>query len=223
MAKEPNHMIKEKGQRLQHVRELARFDRKDIAEIVGSSFYTYKGWEVGKHDGLTEPLARKLISVLDSEGIQCPFEWLMHGIGSKPRKIRGYQPEKENATTQKILKKTNEQKIIDDELKLFCEHCKNPLYLTITDDAMLPGFLVHDVAAGEILPKRNYKKLLGMPCIIQLKTGEIMLRLLQNGSEKNRHTLTSANSNTKSTFALTNIEIANLAEILWHRHTKSKL
>jgi len=224
MATESNRLIKEKGQRLQYVRELARFNRKDIAKIVNTSFYTYKGWEVGKHDGLIEPLARKLISILNTEGVDCSFEWLMHGIGDKPKKVRGYLAESEESHKHKTskTKQTDEQQIIDEELKLFCKNCTNPLYLIITDDAMEPNFLPADIVAGEILPKRDYKKILGTPCIIQLKTGQLLLRLLQNGTEKNRYTLTCINPNTKSAFALTNVEIANLTSVLWYRRKKLK-
>jgi DNA-binding XRE family transcriptional regulator len=214
--KASNELAKEKGKRLQQAREMVRFDRKEAAKIAEVSVHTYKGWEVGKYDGLPENRAKKLLPALAAEGLQCSLEWLMHGIGDAPKKTRGYQV-KEELGEYTISESAPDEKAIKDELALFCKNCTNPLYLTIDDDSMTPQFLPGDVVAGKIVPKRTYKELIGSPCIIQLKTGEILLRQLQHGTIKNHYDLVCTNQNTQQTFCLSNIEIANVAVILWHR------
>lgn len=215
MAKSSTELSKKKGKRLQQAREMVRFNRKDAAKIAEVSVHTYKGWEVGKYDGLPEKRAKKLLPALEAEGLECTLEWIMHGIGEKPKKIRGYQVETASKTLS--VKSASTKTNITDELKLFCQNCKNPLYLTLTDDAMSPQFMPGDIVAGEIVPKRVYKNLIGAPCIIQLKTGKILLRQLQLSSEKGCYDLICSNAETKLPFCLSNVEIADLAIILWHR------
>lgn len=216
MIKAPGNLSKEKGKRLQQAREMVRFDRKEAAQIAGVSSHTYKGWEVGKYGGLPEKRAKKLLSAFEAEGLLCSLEWLMNGLGDEPKKVRGYKA-KEDIQDYAASEKASAEKCIKDELALFCKHVENPLYLTLDDDAMLPQFLSGDVVAGAIVPKRVYKTLVGKPCVVQLTTGEILLRKLQFSTEKNTYDLICSNSNTQKPFCLSNVEIANLAVVLWHR------
>ncbi|MGD9153842.1 MAG: hypothetical protein PVG30_09415 [Gammaproteobacteria bacterium] len=222
MTKVSSSLSKEKGKRLQQAREMVRFDRKEAAKIAGVSSHTYKGWEVGKYGGLPEKRAKKLLPAFEAEGLQCSLEWLMHGLGDEPKKVRGYKAKEELKDYAVQSEGASAEKCIKDELALFCKHVASPLYLTLDDDSMLPRFLSGDIVAGEVVPKRIYKTLVGEPCIVQLKTGEILLRKLQFGTEKNHYDLICANSNTQKPFCLSNVEIANLAVILWHRRELKK-
>lgn len=217
MIKASGNLSRDKGKRLQQAREMVRFNRKEAAKIAGVSSHTYKGWEVGKYGGLPEKRAKKLLPVFEAEGLQCSLEWLMYGLGDEPKKVRGYKAKEEPKNYAAKIDEASVEKRIKDELALFCKHASNPLYLTLDDDAMLPQFLFGDVVAGEIVPKRIYKTLVGESCIVQLKTGEILLRKLQFGAEKNHYDLICVNSNTRKPFCLPNVEIANLAVILWLR------
>ena len=213
MLSEP--LAKAKGKRLKQVMKLARFDRKLGAEIAGVSFHTYKGWEVGKHGGLPEKKAQKLLTAITIEGVACSLEWLMHGIGDAPKRVRGYQikeasAEYQNSVAKKPAKKTEDEHI-KLELDLFRESYPSTLYTCVADDGLAPTYLPGDLVAGEKIASRNYKKAIGLPCIVQTNTDEILLRRLQYGTIKGRYTLACSNPDTKQKFAINDIELVAVA------------
>ncbi|MBI5448694.1 MAG: XRE family transcriptional regulator, partial [Gammaproteobacteria bacterium] len=59
----------ERGRRIKILRVLANLDRKAVEEKHGINFNTLKGWELGRHGGLTEKGAKKIISMCQQEGV----------------------------------------------------------------------------------------------------------------------------------------------------------
>lgn len=244
---------KEKGKRLVHAMNLARFNRHHGAEIAGVSFYTYKGWELGVHNGIPKKQAQKLIAALKEEGVICSLEWLMNGEGEIPYKISGHQIRETQTEYLTTPTKLNEKHQIQRELNLFRQNYPQALELVINDDAMEPHYSKGDLVAGEKIASSNYKKFIGKPCLVKLENEEIVLRQLQLGNvarknqrgnvarknlcatpkldksfyspciDKDHFTLVCTNPLTKKEFALSNIKITALAPILWHRRKMIKL
>lgn len=212
---------KAKGERLQQLRRLARFTQTEMAKLINVSLSGYKGWEIGRHGGLPENRAIFLISIFQSEGINCNIEWLMHGIGNSPQKIQGYSPIDNNASYQILgnIVKT-EKKLIQNELQFFRSNYLNSIDLVILDDAMAPQFLPNDIVAGIKLLSKKFSQAIGLNCIIQTATGDILLRQLQKGIKKNRYTLICANSASHQEIIMHEVELINVAPVLWHRREK---
>lgn len=216
---------KQKGQRLQQLRKLARFSQKEIAKIANISLSAYKGWESGKHGGLPKRRAIFLLSIFQAESIECNLEWLMSGRGAPPRKNHGYNIQQIKPASANIIEtiaKTETERI-QHELQCFRSNYLDSMDYTVNDDAMAPIFLPQDVVAGVKLELKYYSRAFGMPCIVQLTNGEILLRQLRQGKQKNRYTLISTNIETKLANILNDIELINVAPVLWHRRKQLPL
>lgn len=217
MANDP----KAKGGRLQQLRNLARFTQNDIANLANVSLSGYKGWEMGRHGGLPEKRAIFLVPIFQAEGINCNFEWLMYGVGNPPIKNQGYCPT-DNKVSHQIFEKfaKTEKEHIQDELNFFRNNYLNSLDLIIPDDAMAPQFLPNDIIAGIKLSNKNFHRAIGLNCIIQTMAGDILLRQLQKGIKKDRYTLLCTNLTSLQETILHEVELINVAPVLWHRKEK---
>jgi hypothetical protein len=72
--------------------------------------------------------------------------------------------------------------------------------------------------AGIIYFGEDIKKLIGMECITQTKTGRLLVRNLQSGPRDISFNLVSTNLAAKAKDAIVyDVEIATAAPILWHR------
>lgn len=218
---------KEKGQRLQHLRKMARFSQKEIANIINISLSAYKGWENGRHGGLPKRRAIFLLPIFQAEGIECNLEWLMSGRGDSPQKNLAYSTNKarkilraKDNIMQAIIKTESER--IQDELRCFRSNYLDSIDFVVPDDAMAPMFLPQDVVAGIKLKPKYYSNAFGMPCIVQLIDGEILLRELRQGKEKNHYTLLCSNIETDQNI-LNEVELLNVAPVLWHRRKQLPL
>lgn len=210
----------EKGRRLQQLRKLARFSQKEIANAINISLSAYKGWENGRYGGLPKRRAIFLLPIFQAEGIECNLEWLMSGRGIPPHRNIVYNTAKKaikakDNIIQAIIK--TEQECIQDELRCFRSNYLDSIDFIVLDDAMAPMFLPQDVVAGVKLKPKYYPNAFGMPCIVQLTDGTILLRELRHGKEKDHYTLLCNNIETDQENILNEIELINVAPVLWHR------
>ncbi|MGD9108180.1 MAG: helix-turn-helix transcriptional regulator [Gammaproteobacteria bacterium] len=214
----------EKGRRLQQLRKLARFSQKEVASLINISLSAYKGWENGRHGGLPKRRAIFLLPIFQAEGIECNLEWLMSGIGEPPQKNLVYSAKKaikaKDNIMQAIIK--TEQERIQDELRCFRSNYLDSIDFVTPDDAMAPMFLPQDVVAGVKLKPKYYANAFGMPCIVQLTDGTILLRELRQGKEKDHYTLLCSNIETNQNI-LNEVELINVAPVLWHRRKQLTL
>lgn len=212
---------KAKGERLQRLRNLARFTQTDMANLANVSLSGYKGWEMGRHGGLPEKRAIFLVPIFQAEGINCNFEWLMYGIGNPPIKNQGYCPTDNNVYHQlsENIAKT-EKEHIQNELNLFRNNYLHSLDLIIPDDAMAPQFLPNDIVAGIKLSNKNFPRAIGLNCIVQTMAGDVLLRQLQKGIKKDCYTLICTNLASSQEIIMHEVELINVAPVLWHRREK---
>ncbi len=213
---------KAKGERLQHLRKLARFSQKEIAKIINISLSGYKGWENGRHCGLPERRAIFLIPVFQAESIECSIEWLMCGIGEEPKKRQGHSFDENEKTTIEMVEKVTktENECIHTELQFFRNNYLNSIDFIVLDDAMAPQFSPKDVVAGIKLSNKHFKNAIGLNCIVQTMAGDILLRQLQKGIKKDHYTLLCTNPTTSQEAIMHEVELINVAPVLWHRREK---
>lgn len=196
--------------RVINLREATGLTRHAFAKKHNLPVSSLQNWEDPKGNGLTEKGAKKLAMLFSSEGISCTPEWLLHGIGLSP------QINSNNFVEELSQKEDN--KFISEELNLFYNHYKSAIDLVIIDDGMLPYFSMGEHVAGVRQVENDIQKLIGENCIVQLLTGEILVRLLKKGTLLNHYTLTCINSNTTvSKPTLYDVELISAASIIWRR------
>ncbi|OGT06623.1 MAG: hypothetical protein A2103_04435 [Gammaproteobacteria bacterium GWF2_41_13] len=213
---------KEKGDRLRRLRRAANLERRDLADKYGINYETLKGWENGKHGGLTKKRAEFFIRALKDDGIECAIEWLMYGIGDGPQIV--YKA-KTSTDIDPILKLPHldiiEQAQIEQEFRLFYEKNRFPFYTVVTDHFMEPAFQKGDIVAGARLFETDMRKAARCCCLFQVSDGEIKLRYLKRITRKNDYVFVGLNTQLSSDsvkMIVPETDIIAIAPVLWHRH-----
>lgn len=187
--------IKEKGPqsspearaaRLKKLRNMANLSRKQICDKYDLNVSTYKGWEIARFGGLPLDGARKVINRVAEEGVVCSLDWLLHGEGIGPTISVVSEGITTDETTPSVLQ----------EVLLYKSLSGNVIFTEIMDDGMMPPYSKGDYVAGEKKYSSDIDKLLNKDCIIQLDSGEIVVRKLKKGTEKNKYTLVCTNIDT---------------------------
>lgn len=198
----------ERAKRVRYLREkVLRFTREAFSTKSGIPINTLQNWEQSRHSGLIERGARKIIQALDEAGISCSLEWLLYGIGEPPASSLTVKPE--NYLT--------EEEIIAEELQLFHRLNANAIDTLINDDSMLPHFWPGDYAAGKRYTGEDIKKVVGLPCIVETVSGNIMVRFLEESEELSHYNLLCANQLALAKIKLENVQLISAAPVLWLR------
>lgn len=184
-----------RAERLKKVRNMANLSREEICSSHNLNINTYKGWEIARYGGLPIDGAEKIITRLVSEGIVCTSDWLLYGKGQGPYVL----PESTLENNQDGMKQP--QAIILKELSLLQSYYPNICYLEITDDGMLPEYNIGNFVAG-IQQTNEFDQLINKNCIIQIKDGRTLLRLLKKNNLDNSYMLVCTNNNTTSTLPI---------------------
>ena len=183
---------RERGERLRRIRNLANLSRKELCDEAGININTYIGYEVGRYGGLTKNGAIKTIDYIASKGVYSSIEWLMYGLGQAPRVVTDIQ----HNCFQDNYDGSNENKNISEEIFLFKKHYENSIDYQIVDDGMFPIYCLDDYVAGVCYKSDLINELIGFNCIVQIETGDIVIRNLRAGREKNSYTLSCINPET---------------------------
>jgi HTH-type transcriptional regulator, cell division transcriptional repressor len=210
-----------KAERLTQLRKLAKLSRNDIAQMVGCSVLTYKGWENARFGGIPQKRAAMLVEALQTEGIESSVDWLIQGIGDQPKKILHYQVARFKEAIANPTKQTPEnieQLCIKAELEFFCNNNDwETIFITLPDDAMEPYFLQGDLVAGVKIPNEDFDKIIGLNCIVRTKNNKILLRQIQKSNTKDFFTLLSLNPDSKQPLILHDMELIDIAPAIWFR------
>ncbi len=208
-----------RGKRLQQLRIMARLERDSAAKLAGLARSSYKLVEVGVNN-LTKERAAWFVNGIHEMGIDVEVEWLLTGVGDKPRKSQAHT----DSTYRSNLGVPNDvleagsldQRLIEKELDCFCRNHVNSVYLVIPDDSMVPLYQKGDVVAGEQHSMHDISKFLGQDCIVTLSNGTRLLRNLNPGREARLFTLLALNPHAPVKI-LSDVELQNAAPVLWHR------
>lgn len=194
-----------RAERLKRIRLMAGLSRREIcAEGSGLHPDTYKGWETARFGGLTERGAEKVIARIFENSVVASVEWLLYGIGVQPF---------ENLSDINICKTmlSDQDRQIAKELLVFKEQ-KNTVDLMLQDETMAPLYSKDDIVAGiKVMAVENA---IGLDCIIQTESGEIVFRKLHAGRQEGVYTLLAHQSEAP---ILADVKILMAAPVIWWR------
>ena len=214
---------RERGLRLKRLRNLANLTRRDIEDKYLIKINTLKGWEVGRHGGLTEKGAIKILKILEQEGVICNLDWILYGIGKGPTVAEKFETEPEEESDAPIHLKESEEKQIIDELIFFKQNHVNSIDLIVEDDSMEPCYHTNDYVAGIKRFDKEIDKLTGLNCIVQTVDGRMLLRNLRKGMNEGCYNLISLNTQCNiDEPVIYNIELVSAAPVIWQRRKDSK-
>jgi len=112
---------KARGKRLRLVRKMSGLTLNELAEKHSLGVSTIKYWECAKNQGLSSKGAKKIITAMQSQGVQCSYMWLMHGIGLPPQFIDVHSHDNTKQVSYIDQVTYEEEKSIAHEISLFCE------------------------------------------------------------------------------------------------------
>ncbi|HEX4046012.1 MAG TPA: hypothetical protein VHZ76_10150 [Gammaproteobacteria bacterium] len=194
---------KERGNRIKYLMDSLPFSNRKFAKKYNINSSTLKNWLYGAGGGLTADGALTLIEAFKKEGIICTSEWLFYGKGNDPL-----------STT--FSTSTSSASLIIEELNFFYQLHANATHTIITDNEMVPAFKQGDYVAGIRYSGEKPKLLINLECIIELQSGEILVRKLTLGDKPGLYSLISLNVQA-NTSKYRNIPIISAAYIIWIR------
>jgi len=210
-----------RGKRLKSARMMADLTRNGIEEKYGISASTIQSWEAAKAGGLTERGVRRIIPLLQQEGIFCTPDWLLYGIGTPPQPTNLQFPQiQEKSASYTAMP---EDKIIIQELLTFRDLNQNVIDIIVSDDGMEPNYSLGDYVGGKRRTGEEISKLYGFDCIIETASNEIFLRRIKPGSRAGLYTLICINTDTTvATPTIYDQELLSAAPVIWHRRHDSR-
>ena len=192
-----------RAKRLKALRKMSLLSGKRFFERYGIPRGTLQNWETARFGGLSEKGARTVLKAFKAEGIFCTFEWLMHGIGPGPRiqnpVLIGENPDgvvQSEEADQATDFNERQADAISKELLLFREHQTDAVDFVVHDDAMEPCFKEGDYVAGCRRHRDNIQTAIGLDCIVQTVSGDVLLRRLREGNAPDLYTLAAINPDT---------------------------
>jgi transcriptional regulator with XRE-family HTH domain len=219
-----------RGQRLKRLRNLANLSRKEVCNDAEKELNanTLKGWELGRYGGLTLKGAQKILDRVAQEGVVCTLDWLLHELGSGPNLLKNYTKTKEinsfSRLNQEQTRWGEEEEQIAQELSLFRSFYQSILEIRVEEDGMLPFYQIGDYLAGVPHFKENIQNLLEAHCIVLTESGEILLRKIRQGANKNRFNLTCINTETSvKEPILYDVQLVAAAPVIWQRRKNKML
>jgi HTH-type transcriptional regulator, cell division transcriptional repressor len=178
------------GKRLRIVRKMSGLTLKELAKKYQLSVSTIKYWECAKNQGLSPKGAKKIISAMQNQGVQCSYMWLMHGIGLQPQFLDINASDSINKNTSYIDQTTyEEEKSISHEITTFCEKVNGAITITVYDDGMEPIYSVGDGIGGKRLYGQELAKAIGKNCIVETEDHQVLCRRVAQGKEEGNFNL----------------------------------
>lgn len=174
-----------RGERLRKIRNLANLSRKDLCNSEVLKLNTYKGWELARFGGLPIDGAERVIKRVAEENVICSLDWLLYGKGLEPYIL----------PQTNLGKAQDENEIILKEIMVFQSMHPNTIYTQIKDDALVPDYSKEDYVAGIKHIGNDIEKIINQICLVELSTGEILVRYLKKGDKKNNYQLLATNIN----------------------------
>jgi hypothetical protein len=194
----------QRGKRIKYLRKILRYSSRAFGAKCHTKDSTLKSWEQGRHTGLTTDGALSIVEACKKEDVSyCTLEWLLYG--------KGPDPEIKTGTFSGTASNT-----IAQELGFFQQLHANAIDIIVQDDSMQPYFFQGDHVAGIRYFAQDINKLVGLNCIVQLQTGEILVRKLNKGKMPDCYTLTCSNTAAKQAI-IENVPLFSAAYIIWTR------
>jgi hypothetical protein len=211
-----------RAKRVWGVRQLTQLSRREFSKRYGIAAGTLQNWEDAHGNGLSEKGAYRLVNSLQTDGIFCTPQWLLHGVGDAPR-VTDLMPAialvMDSHATVDV-----EQAAIAAELQLFCTHYPDAIFMHIKDDSMVSQYNSGDYVAGVRYYENAMQNFIGKDCIVMLNTGEQLLRRLRFSNIPGLFDLFAINPQTTATKPYYyDVSLVYVAPIMWHRRCMSTL
>lgn len=211
---------KERGKRLRLIRKMSGLTLDDLSSKHSFGVSTIKYWECAKNQGLSSKGAKKIITAMQKESVQCSYMWLMHGIGLPPQFVDIHLSQDVKGNINIEQSEYEEEKSIEHEIKVFCNNISNGIALTVFDDGMEPFYSVNDGVGGRRLDFNAFDKAIGRNCIIETFDNKILCRRVAEGNEVGKFNLYCINHKTIVTLPnLYDVKLLSIAPIsrIWRR------
>lgn len=207
------------GMRIKQLRLMAGFTRKEFQNKFNINQNTLHAWENGR-SLLTKKGALKIITAMNSIGIECSLAWLMDGIGNKPSFSNNFKtPEHLNLYQEKNLGYMENNLELLKEIEFFKKNNAENIVFLISDDGMLPIYDIGDFVGGRKVIQ-SFEQYSGYSCIIELSDGITIVRKIK--FNHTTHTLNAFCLNQDTSIfepVLYDIHPLSIAPIVWHRRT----
>lgn len=211
------NILCDRGARLRYAREMSGLTQKNIEKSYGIKAGTITIWENGRHYGLNEKSAHTMIAIFKAAGVICHAPWLLHGEGVAPIKhMLAMQP------IAAYTAYSDQAAIIHEEILHFLQSHPGTIDYKISDHAMSPAFLKDDYVIGVPLEKKEWPQAVGHDCLIQLDSGEILVRKMREYCPKKGCTLICYQESTLHPY-LYGAQMLSAAPICWHRRLVENL
>ncbi len=209
----------ERGKRAKRCRNMANLSRIEMCDDGQININTLKGWELGKHGGLTQDGARRVVARIARAGVNCTTSWLMDAAGEAPNLVYNLPLQNE------VIEGNTEESRIKSELIYFSGAFtgRQVSSMKIQDEAMLPLYAADDYVAGVKYYEKNIDFCLGMIGIAELPNGKTLLRKLRKSPNiPDRYDITALNDRCwTSDSIILNVPLASFAPLLWHRRPRT--
>jgi hypothetical protein len=205
-----------RAERLKRLRNLANLCRKDLCEGSKINLNTLIGWEVARHGGLSRIGAERVIERVAKEGVFCSIEWLLDGRAEPPRVATDLKTPTNICNTEKTTLSDADKARA--ELQFFKSLHPETISYKISDETMLPRFTPGDLVAGVTHPSDQYDELKNQICIVELESGEKLLRQLKYCNSTQTFYLLCTNQDAApAKLMIKKPTIKHIAKVVWHR------
>lgn len=206
-------MLDNYANRVRFVRSLTKLSREAFEQKYRINRNTLKSWELGVNT-LTEKSAIILSDAINQEGFSCSPQWLIFGQGTEPRPLN-----QENEEI--LLDEINQQSKLIYEADYFKKNNPHSIVYMISDKSMLPEYKPGDYVGGiNIDFTHHLDQLTGLPCIVSIKNGNVLVRKLLRGKNKHFH-LCPINTQFEADIVKSE-DIIFIANIIWYRATATR-
>ena len=209
-----DNSLSEKASRVKKARSLTSLSRREFCRRYEIPENTLREWENPKksRNGITDKGAKRLISALINEGVECTFDWILNGDGQGPAIIR-------TPASIVSIETWNQEESIICEMSTFKSQNPGAVVTVLTSDDFKPIYLKGDILGAIVGTDFNPFQLSGKICIFQKhSTSKPLIRKYFFDRNQKTHVLTvlDPTSPTEQTI----VEYDNpcvIGEVIWMR------
>lgn len=218
----------ERGKRIHYIRTaLLRLSRNKFASrhrgLLSAS--ALQNWEDGRHGGLTEKGAKKLIQALEKENIDCNLQWLLYGTGAAPFNLYNSGRFSLDLSDVAVSAKpaATDEEAIEKELRFFKAVYGDTMDAIVRDNGLSPFLTIGDHVAGIRYTGREIDQAINQLCIIQTYEGLVLTRKLEAGTKSGYYKLVCINHAAQFIdLATADVKLFSVASIIWFRKPLKK-
>jgi len=195
------------AERCRLVRCMANLTREELCNLCNINIHTYKGWENGRFNGVSEKGAKKIVAGLSVSGVICTKEWILSGKGVIPYLV--------NVNCHHNFQ-SRQYELILQEIMQFKENYGFVLYCQIRDMPVTSFYREGDFVSGQIVNMKYIDQFENKNMIIQSLQDDIAVsELVRFDSISRKLSLNKyLNGRIEETYTRDIDEIVNIAPIM---------